>query len=52
MQFISSLVLLTFFIHQLHAARVVYDYNITYVDNVNPDNLYSRQVVGINGQWP
>ncbi|KAI9470861.1 MAG: Cupredoxin [Benjaminiella poitrasii] len=33
------------------AARVVYDMNITYVD-ANPDNLYPRQVVGINGQWP
>lgn len=33
------------------AARVVYDWNITYVD-VNPDNLFERQVVGVNGKWP
>lgn len=36
----------------IQAARVVYDMNITYVDNVNPDNLKARQVVGINGKWP
>lgn len=36
----------------IEAARVVYDYNITYVNDVNPDGLYSRQVVGINNQWP
>ncbi|ORZ13984.1 Cupredoxin [Absidia repens] len=33
------------------AARVVYDWNITYV-TANPDNLYERQVVGVNGKWP
>ncbi|ORZ15665.1 multicopper oxidase-domain-containing protein [Absidia repens] len=33
------------------AARVVYDWNITYV-NANPDNLFDRQVVGVNGKWP
>lgn len=36
----------------IQAARVVYDMNITYVDNINPDNLKARQVVGINGKWP
>jgi iron transport multicopper oxidase len=36
----------------IQAARVVFDMNITYVDNVNPDNLFPRQVVGINGVWP
>ncbi|KAI8880543.1 multicopper oxidase [Backusella circina FSU 941] len=33
------------------AARVVYDWNITYT-TANPDNLYERKVVGVNGQWP
>jgi iron transport multicopper oxidase len=33
------------------AARVIYDWNITYV-TANPDNLFERQVVGVNGQWP
>lgn len=36
----------------IQAARVVYDMNITYVENVNPDNLHPRQVIGINGIWP
>ncbi|KAI7887280.1 Cupredoxin [Mucor mucedo] len=36
----------------IQAARVVYDMNITYVDNINPDNLKPRQVVGVNGKWP
>lgn len=40
------------FLSLIQAARVVYDMNITYVDNVNPDNLKARQVVGINGKWP
>lgn len=35
----------------VQAARVVYDWNITYT-TANPDNLYERQVVGVNGAWP
>ncbi|KAF9809804.1 hypothetical protein IEO21_07247 [Rhodonia placenta] len=27
-------------------------WNITYVYNVNPDGLYPRRVIGINGTWP
>lgn len=30
---------------------VRYDWNITYT-NANPDNLYERRVVGVNGKWP
>lgn len=33
------------------AARVVYDWNITYT-TANPDGLFERQVVGVNGKWP
>ncbi|KAI7905432.1 multicopper oxidase-domain-containing protein [Cokeromyces recurvatus] len=33
------------------AARVVYDLNITYT-TANPDNLFERRVVGVNGKWP
>jgi iron transport multicopper oxidase len=33
------------------AAQVVYDWNITYT-TANPDNLFERQVVGVNGAWP
>ncbi|KAI8363888.1 multicopper oxidase-domain-containing protein [Blakeslea trispora] len=33
------------------AARVVYDWNITYA-TANPDGLFERKVVGVNGAWP
>ncbi|KAI7896214.1 multicopper oxidase-domain-containing protein [Mucor mucedo] len=33
------------------AARVVYDWDITYA-TANPDGLFERQVVGVNGVWP
>ncbi|KAI8889405.1 multicopper oxidase [Backusella circina FSU 941] len=33
------------------AARVVYDWNITYT-TANPDNSFERKVVGVNGKWP
>lgn len=33
------------------AKVVTYNWNITYV-MANPDGLYERQVIGINGQFP
>ncbi|KAJ3308431.1 ferroxidase fet3 [Boothiomyces sp. JEL0838] len=36
----------------VEAARVTYDWKITYVDNVNPDGLFPRRAIGVNGQWP
>jgi iron transport multicopper oxidase len=27
-------------------------WNITYVENANPDGLQERRVVGVNGTWP
>ncbi|CAH0023446.1 unnamed protein product [Clonostachys rhizophaga] len=33
------------------AKTVTYDFNVSWV-NANPDGLYERKVVGINGQWP
>ncbi|KAI8981945.1 Cupredoxin [Mycotypha africana] len=36
----------------IHAKRVVYDMNVTYIENVNPDGLKARRVIGINNQWP
>ena len=33
------------------AATVTYDFNITWV-TANPDGLFERSVIGINGQWP
>ncbi|KAE9372214.1 multicopper oxidase [Stipitochalara longipes BDJ] len=37
--------------HIAGAATVVYDFNITWV-RANPDGLYERPTIGINGQWP
>ncbi|KAJ9148850.1 Iron transport multicopper oxidase FET3 [Pleurostoma richardsiae] len=33
------------------AKTVTYDFNVTWV-HANPDGLFERKVVGINGQWP
>ncbi|KII91245.1 hypothetical protein PLICRDRAFT_104957 [Plicaturopsis crispa FD-325 SS-3] len=27
-------------------------YNVTYVDDVNPDALFPRRAIGVNGSWP
>lgn len=27
-------------------------WNITYVENANPDGLFERRVIGVNGTWP
>jgi iron transport multicopper oxidase len=27
-------------------------WDITYVENANPDGLFERRVVGVNGTWP
>jgi iron transport multicopper oxidase len=27
-------------------------WNITYVENANPDGLAERRVIGVNGTWP
>ncbi len=27
-------------------------WNLTYVDKANPDGLYERRVIGVNGTWP
>jgi iron transport multicopper oxidase len=33
------------------AKTVTYDFNVTWV-NANPDGLFERKVIGINGAWP
>ena len=33
------------------AKTVTYDWNVTWT-TANPDGMYDRKVVGINGQWP
>ena len=27
-------------------------WNLTYVENANPDGLFPRRVIGVNGTWP
>jgi hypothetical protein len=27
-------------------------WDLTYVNNANPDGLYERRVIGVNGTWP
>jgi iron transport multicopper oxidase len=27
-------------------------WNLTYVEHANPDGLYERRVIGVNGTWP
>lgn len=29
-----------------------YWWNITYVEDINPDGLFPRRVIGVNGTWP
>lgn len=52
MRAITLLVVIATLSTYVSAATVVFDMNITYVDNVNPDNLKARRVVGVNGKWP
>jgi iron transport multicopper oxidase len=35
----------------IHAATVTYDFNITWT-LANPDGLFTRAVIGVNGKWP
>lgn len=35
----------------IHAATITYDFNITWV-TANPDGMFARPVMSINGQWP
>jgi iron transport multicopper oxidase len=34
------------------AKTVTLDWNITFVENANPDGKFARRVIGINGKWP
>lgn len=44
-------VLLLAFVYIAEAATVTYDFNITWV-RANPDGIFERPTIGINGQWP
>jgi iron transport multicopper oxidase len=48
---ILSVLLLVFISNITEAAIVTYDFNITWV-RANPDGLFERPTIGINGQWP
>ncbi|KAF8217774.1 Fet3 protein [Mycena galopus ATCC 62051] len=37
--------------HALAAVHEVW-WNLTYVEDVNPDGLFPRRVIGVNGTWP
>lgn len=52
--YISGLtpVLLAFFACPVLAGVQEIWWNITYVQNVNPDGLQARRVVGVNNTWP
>jgi len=50
MCFVYSVLLLCFGV-LAQAATIIYDFNITWV-TANPDGLFPRPVIGINGQWP
>lgn len=48
---IKSLALLALASTAAQAAVVTYNWNLTYV-NANPDGLFERRVIGVNGQFP
>ena len=47
----ASVLAITLFLSQCIAKTVTYDFNLTWV-MANPDGLYERKVIGINGTWP
>ena len=48
---VSNLIIGCIFVLATNAALVELNWNITYT-NANPDGLYERRVVGVNGKWP
>lgn len=51
LSFFPVLSALLLFVAHAEAATVTYDFNITWV-RANPDGLFERPTIGINGQWP
>jgi len=47
----SSLYLVLAAVPALAAIKDVF-WDITYVDNVNPDGMFERRAIGVNGSWP
>ncbi|KAJ5527091.1 hypothetical protein N7513_011250 [Penicillium frequentans] len=48
---LACFVALLFLFQCVQAKTVTYDFNVTWV-MANPDGLFEREVIGINGQWP
>lgn len=46
-----QLAVLTTILSLAHAATVTYDFDIGWTYG-NPDGVFNRPVIGINGQWP
>ncbi|KAJ6036778.1 Iron transport multicopper oxidase fetC [Penicillium herquei] len=51
MSLLAHIVALFLAFQSAQAKTVTYDFNVTWV-MANPDGLFERKVVGINGQWP
>ncbi|KAH6570912.1 hypothetical protein BSLG_006164 [Batrachochytrium salamandrivorans] len=39
-------------ISAVSAATVTLDWTISWLDNINPDGMFPRRVIGVNGKWP
>jgi iron transport multicopper oxidase len=48
----SSLASLLFLTSPAFAGVKEVWWNLTYVENANPDGLHERRVIGVNGTWP
>jgi iron transport multicopper oxidase len=46
-----ALILLATFAPVLAGVQEVW-WNLTYVESANPDGLFERRVIGVNGTWP
>ncbi|KAF2469772.1 iron transport multicopper oxidase FET3 precursor [Lindgomyces ingoldianus] len=47
----SFLLSISFFLTAVYAATVTYDFDVSWV-YANPDGVYNRPVIGVNGKWP
>lgn len=48
---LANIIIGGIFVLVTNAALVELNWNITYTI-ANPDGLYERRVIGVNGQWP
>ncbi|KAH6568245.1 hypothetical protein BASA61_008702 [Batrachochytrium salamandrivorans] len=39
-------------ISAVSAATVTLNWTISWLDNINPDGMFPRRVIGVNGKWP